>query len=329
MIQALQLVRIKKDAADILSRHGLTLPFDAAELVVTSKNICEPTWSTSVSTQLFDRIFPPSGPMEVLHFTKPHILPSILENKQLWLAAVTKNFDAGEYLAFVKEHGYASALSKSIRRELAANYFYTSFTAVGGASAQSHWDVFADRGTGFCLRFHLTPRNAELRRIQYQSGAKSLLTLIDEDLKAAVSRTFLPGGVARLTAFYLQQDLAYEDEIRLLVSNPPPSSKFKNGPDDYIAINISQGNPWCVLKLLGITCGQAADVPRVRKLAPRFSQGNPWCVLKLLEITCGQAADVPHVRQLARRFGFNNVTIDVRGGSAINRSGQLSQGGIP
>ena len=90
------------------------------------------------------------------------------------------------------------------------------------------------------MRFHLTPRNAELRRIQYQSNAKSLLTLIDEELKTAVSRTFSSHGVARLTAFYLQQHLAYEDEIRLLVSNPPPTSKFKSGPDDYIAIDIGQ-----------------------------------------------------------------------------------------
>ncbi|MGO9171321.1 MAG: hypothetical protein ACLP7P_05070 [Rhodomicrobium sp.] len=298
MIQALppamQLVRIRKDAAEILSRRGLTLPFDAAELVVTSKNICEPTWSTSVSTQLFDRIFPPLGPMEVLHFTKSQVLQSILEHHELWLATVAKNFDAGEYLAFIKEHGYASASSKSIRRELSTNYFYTSFTAVGSASAESHWNVFAASGTGYCLRFHLMPRNAEVRRIRYQAGAKSLLTLIDEELKAKVSRTFLPRGVARLTAFYLQQHLAYEDEIRLLVSNPPSASKFKSGPDDYIAIDIS--SPCCVARLLGID----------------IRQENPWCGVRLLGITCGQAADVPRVQQLARRFDFSNVTIEVR-----------------
>jgi hypothetical protein len=264
----MQLVRIRKDTADILSRHGLTLPFDAANLVVTPKNISEPTWSTSVSTQLFDRIFPPMGQMEVLHFTKLQNLESILEHRQLWLAAITKRFDEGEYLAFIEEHGY-SGDSESIRRDLAANFFYASFTAVSSASA-SHWNVFAEGGTGFCLRFHLTPSNAELRRIRYQSGSKSLLTLIDEDLKDAVSRTFLPRGVAQLTAFCLQQHLAYEDEIRLLASNPPLSSKFKSGPDDYIAIDISQDNPWCTVRLLSITCGQAADVPRVRQLAQRF-----------------------------------------------------------
>jgi hypothetical protein len=291
---AMQLVRIRKDAADILSRHGLTLPFDSTELIVTSKNICEPTWSSSVSTQLFDRIFPPSGPMEVLHFTKLSSVASILENKQLWLAAITKRFNEGEYKTFITEHGYASASSETIRRELAENYFYASFTVVGSASAHEHWDVFADRGTGFCLRFHLTPRNAELRRIQYQSGAKSLLTLIDEDLKAALGRTFLPRCVARLTAFHLQQDLAYEDEIRLLISNPSRSLKFKSGLDDYIAIDIGQGNPCRVLRLLGI------------------KQENPWCAVRLLSITCGQADDVARVRQLMKRFGFNNLAIDVR-----------------
>jgi hypothetical protein len=264
---ALRLVRKKEDAAAVLSKHGLTLPYDVSKLVVTAKNICEPSWSTQVSTKLLDRIFPPMPPTEVLHFTKPAILPSILRNRQLWLANVAKNFDAQEYLAFINEHGYASASSKKIRHELAAKLFYTSFTAPGSASADSHWNVFADGGAGFCLRFQLTPKNADLRRIRYQPATKSLLTLLDEDLKAGTGRTFLPRGVAKITAFSLKQHLAYEDEIRLLIANPPVTSKFKRGSDNYIAIPIGQFNPWCHVGLLRIMCGNVADVPSIKNLA--------------------------------------------------------------
>jgi hypothetical protein len=252
------MIQMKQEAERILAAHGLPLPYPCADLTITRKCVYEPTWSQEVSTRLLEQIFPSMGAAEVLHFTKPHILPSILQNKAIWLASVKKNFDAKEYLAFIKQHGYPSTASKSIRRELASNYFYMSFTAVGSASAASHWNVFADGGAGYCLRFQITPKLADLRRIQYHSGNPDALTLLDNDLKAAIGRTFFPRGTAKVTAFSLYQNLAYEDEIRLLVSNPPAGWKFSSNGNDYISINLGAANPTCDVELTRIACGRAA-----------------------------------------------------------------------
>lgn len=258
---------MRRDAARILSGHGLTLPYDAVELILTSRCLYEPTWSTEVSKQLLDRMFPIEGPMEVLHFTKPDVLPKILKSRALWLAPVSTHLDANEYRAFLKQNAYPTATSKKIRRELADNFYYASFTAVGSQSADSHWNVFADGGTGYCLRFHLEPNAAELRRIQYLDDEPSPLMALNDDLKAAIGRTFAPRGVARLTAFSLFKNLQYEDEIRLLVSNPPAEWKFKSNGDDRIAIEIGASNPVCGIELRSITCGRSDDLAQTRDLA--------------------------------------------------------------
>jgi hypothetical protein len=258
---------MKEEAARILSRHGLTLPYDRVELILTAKCLYEPTWSTEVSNQLLDRMFPIAGPMEVLHFTKPDVLPKVLKSRALWLAPVSKHLDANEYRAFLKQNAYSTATSKNIRRELACNFYYASFTAVGSQSAGSHWNVFADGGTGFCLRLQLEPKAADLRRIQYLDDGPSPLTALNGDLMAAIGRTFFPRGAARITAFSLFKNLQHEDEIRLLVSNPPAEWKFKSDGIDRIAIEIGAKNPVCNIELKSITCGRTGDVAQARVLA--------------------------------------------------------------
>lgn len=157
----------KRKAAEILEKHACALPYESADLQLIDGFVYEPTWSTVVSDDLLGRMFPKLGPTEVVHFTKPDTLPSILEKKQLWLATVAKNF-ATEYIAFLTEHAYAAAKSKQIRRELAECYFYASFTVPGSGSEASHWSTFADGGTGYRLRLQLSPRAADLREIRYE-----------------------------------------------------------------------------------------------------------------------------------------------------------------
>lgn len=261
----LALLQIKKSAARVLADHKLPFNLDPADLVVRPDFIYEPSWSTAVSDALLERMFPSLGATELVHFTKPHLLPDILKSRQLWLAAVSKNFDA-EYKAFLAEHNYTAASAK-IRRELAGAFFYASFTTPGSPSEDILWREFADLGTGYRLRFRLTPRAAELRAIRYQSTGNSLLTALDEDLIAATGRRFFPRGVARITAFSLRKSLAHEGETRLLVPNPPQAARFSHS-GDFIALQMGPNtNPWCQIELLGVTCGQAADVPKITALA--------------------------------------------------------------
>lgn len=262
----IDLLNKKRKAAEILEKHACDLPYESTDLQLIDGFVYEPTWSTVMSDDLLGRMFPKLGPTEVVHFTKPDIFPSILEKKQLWLATVAKNFDA-EYIAFLKEHAYAAAKSKQIRRELAECYFYASFTVPGSGSEPSHWCTFAKGGTGYRLRLQLSPRAADLREIRYDGSKKSLLTLLDEDLMEAIGCRFFPRSAAKLTAFSLRKSLAYEHETRLLVPNPVAPDRFIHNSDEYIALGIGSVGPWCDIELLAITCGRPEDVAAARKLA--------------------------------------------------------------
>ncbi len=262
----IELLNKKRKAAEILVKLVCALPYEPADLQLKNGFVYEPTWSTVVSDNLLGRMFPKLGPTEVVHFTKPDILASILDKKQLWLAPVAKNFDA-EYLAFLKEHAYAAAKSKQIRRELAECYFYASFTVPGSGSEASHWCTFADGGAGYRLRLRLSTRAADLREIRYEGVKKSLLKLLDEDLMTAVGGRFFPRSAAKLTAFCLRKSLAYEQETRLLVPNPVAADRFIHNGDEYIALGMGSAGPWCEIELLAITCGRPEDVANVRKLA--------------------------------------------------------------
>jgi hypothetical protein len=155
-----------------------------------------------------------------------------------------------------------------LRKELALCHFYLSCTEIGSLSAESHWRVFGEGDTGFRLRLRLTPAIAELRRIRYGSSpTPSLLSAVDADLLKRLKRTFLPQGVSRVAAFSLGRNLAYEDELRLLVSNPPTDWIKSDNEDSYITLPFDMNHSVCRVDLLGITCAQAADEPKIRQLA--------------------------------------------------------------
>jgi len=263
----LRTLRLKQEAARVLRLHGLTLPYDAAELHLTHRHVYEPAGRRDVSDQLLDKMFPRLRDMDVWHFTKPEVLPLIVRSRSLRLYAVSKHLDGNEYRSFLREHGYAAGSSKQLRKELADRHFYVSCTEVGSESAESHWRVFADGGKGCHLRLRLTPKIGDLRRIRYGSPERALLTKIDAALREGIKRTFFPQGASRVAAYSLGSHLSYEDELRLLVSNPPEQTIIEDGGYRYIALSLNKDNDACRVDLLGITCGQAADVAVVRECA--------------------------------------------------------------
>lgn len=261
-------IRMQNDVVQILQSHGITPPA-SSEILITERSVGEPTWSHMMSDQILDATFPKTEATDALHFTLPHALRSILEHGQLWLAPVARNISEGEYKEFAKEHGFSSAQMEKIRRELAECYYYTSFSPVGTFAEPKHWKEFAAGGLGYCLRFHLEPKDADLRRIQYADGQTRLYSRINEDVRQRLGRTLVPWGIARLSAFYLNKKYQDEDEIRLLVPNP--SDVFQEGNQKYFAIGLDADNQWCRLTLEEIICGQKNDLPSVEDMLRKNS----------------------------------------------------------
>lgn len=254
----------KQTAAAIFARRNLPLPYGAQELHLTPAHVYEAAGTRAVSDALLERMFPTLPAMELWHFTKPDILPQIIQQKKIRLSSVARHLDANEYRSFLEEHGYSAAESKKLREKLAGCHFYLSCTEVGSGSELSHWNVFADGGDGYRLRLRVSPVKGDLRRIRYRPDERSLLSELDEDLKREIGRTFFPFGVSRVTAFSLRQGLGYEDEVRLMVSNPPRDWVLGSGKERYIEIDFATDNEACRIDLVGVTCGRSKDVPIIK-----------------------------------------------------------------
>lgn len=270
----MQAIQDKRTAAEIFESHGLAMPFDASELVLTGVGVYEPSYSREVSNQVLDGMFPREGALEAWHFTTQSTLQEILRCGELWLASITKRLDEGEYEVFAREHGFASANDTTQRTDLARNYFYTSFSPIGSGAEDRHWQIFG-RGEGVRLRFKLSPQTAELRRIVYhQDSNPSILASLNKELSTRIGRVFTPWSVARVSAFRLPEDLSYEDEIRLLVGNPPEQGRPVIDGHEYFRLPIDTMNEWCNVHLREIACDRSVDRAAVEDLVQHSTFKN-------------------------------------------------------
>jgi hypothetical protein len=111
-------IHIRREVVNILRNNEITPP-ESADLAITERSVCERSGSRTMSDQILEATFPKTGATDALHFTLPSVLPSILQNRQLWLAPVAKNIGEGEYDEFARENGFASAEMDGIKHELA------------------------------------------------------------------------------------------------------------------------------------------------------------------------------------------------------------------
>jgi hypothetical protein len=105
--------------------------------------------------------------------------------------------------------------------------------------------------------------------MRYQDGHPTLLKEIDADFQAKLQRVFLPWRISQLCAFYLTTTFKGEDELRLLISNPPTDRRFDHNGDAYIAIPIGIDNDMCRLDLIEVYCGSKALIAPTRELLER------------------------------------------------------------
>jgi hypothetical protein len=260
-------------AKEILESFGIDVPIAPYDFITDAKLVSDPSTSSAISDQILDRMFPRSDPCEALHYTGATTLQSIVSGKQLWLAWVQKNIDCDEYTTFADDHGYSGYFQidpkgKHVYEHITRSMYYASFTPAAMPNNDDLWQTFGN--DEHCLRFRIEPRPvAQFRRMQYQDGHPTLLKEIDAAFRARVQRIFLPRRISQLCAFYLTQSFKGEDELRLLIPNPPPERTFDHAGDTYIAIPIGAENDMCRLDLLEVYCGSQALVDPTRELLDR------------------------------------------------------------
>jgi hypothetical protein len=202
-------------------------------------------------------------PCDLHHYTSVASLAGIASSRELRLYAVRKRIDQGELDTFARKHrlkGYLdSSAGEPIYQELSDDLFYTSFARLTSKNETGMWTVFADAGKGVRLQFRLAPRAAELRAVQYNTPARTLLNEVNDSLTAA-GEPSLPWTTSKIGAFYLPSTLEDEDEVQLLIKRHPGGRDDgkHDGAHEYWPVPIGTDNDICCLDLIGIHLGPNA-----------------------------------------------------------------------
>jgi hypothetical protein len=153
-------------------------------------------------------------------------------------------------------------------KELSDDIFYTSFADPATSDANMMWASFSGGGTGVRLKFRVEPGYADLRPIQYENPARTLLTELNHALASEGEPPFLPWTISRIGAFYLPSALHYEGEVRLMLK------RHKNGLNEarsdagceYWPVSIGSDNPVCRIKLCDIAAGSKCDPAEIKRI---------------------------------------------------------------
>ena len=139
--------------------------------------------------------------------------------------------------------------------------FYTSMTRPGGGDEFDLWRAFAEGGAGVRLKLSVLPSRADLRAIQYEMPADTLLTKLNSALASEGEPPFVPWTLSKIGAFSLPSTLCREDEVRLLIKRYPKGrdDTLPDGSDRYWPLPIGQSNDFCQIDLVEIQLGPVAQ----------------------------------------------------------------------
>lgn len=261
--------KVAKIFRPVLAKYGLEHLFDELKLHIRKERITELSYCRRLSDGILTAMFPKEAvPSELFHYTKLSLLRSIASSGELRLYWVRKRIGQGELDTFANTHGLEGYLKSSkgkppFYKELSDDIFYTSLTRPGSQNEDDLWNVFAEGGRGVRLKLQVAPVRArsDLRPIQYETPAQTLLNELNGALANESEPPFVPWTISRIGAFYLPSILHREDEVRLMIK------RYKDGrndaradpPDEYWPIPLNSPNDYCRMDLLEIHPGANAN----------------------------------------------------------------------
>jgi hypothetical protein len=83
-------------------------------------------------------------------------------------------------------------------KELSDDIFYTSFADLARSDENMIWASFSESGRGVRLKFRLEPGSGDLRPIQYENPARTLLIELNRALAAQGEPPFMPWTISRI-----------------------------------------------------------------------------------------------------------------------------------
>lgn len=250
------------------------------KVTITTNSIVEQNSYSAITDTITASDMPEiTGQTTLDHYTSMAGFRGIMESGELRLAPVSRRLDQGELGPFALDHGLQGYINgngtpTALLKEAAEDLFYASLTA---APPDDHlWETFGERGTGYRLRFEITPGPAgRLRAIRYQSG-RTLLKQVNDALIAHNLPRFVLRGVSRIGAYYLPLVLSTEKETRLLAKRfaqvPSPVNTTDTGA--YWPVPIGASNDTADIRLVEIGV-RGRDLTIVRTRLPEWCANVP------------------------------------------------------
>ena len=276
---AIEEIRRRKVVASIicnvLQARGIFLPDFHNEIQVREGIVVENTsQKAGLSRAIFDSMFPKEpAPSTLSLYTDTGAFQGIVAAGELRLHPIKKRLGpGGELEAFAKAHGLQGYLDapkgQALYETFSKDLFYISLTRHPTKNPSDLWGAFA-QSTGVRLEFRIDPKQSDLRPIRYeQKGVSTLLLEINKALLNAGEPPFVPWTISRIGAFYLDETVSGEAEIRLLVKRPDGATTpvLQGSVHEYWPIPIGAPNPYALIDLVGIEVSPWGDRAAVEAL---------------------------------------------------------------
>lgn len=222
----------EQDIRDVLDKY-LGRPSGDQPLLITRQVVTDRVFDTFPYSNVIINDFAPSvnEPAICYHYTNRPSSDSIANNKCLRLYWLRKLLSEDEYKTFYEHLGfYGSLRTKDPEdpfgyRKLCSDIFVFSFTDTLN-NQERMWETFGDSGHGARIKFKITPKVTDLRRMHYGNNLNgSKLFKVNKELTERFNIKFIPYGLSKMGSFHLPKDYySKESELRMLI---------KNGTDDY------------------------------------------------------------------------------------------------
>ena len=227
----------------------------------------------TLSDALLSYMFPAQNtPCALFHYTKLSAFKAVVSSQQLRLMALRKRVGQGELDTFAEKHSLKRYLDsfagEPYFKELSDDIFYASFADPAESDENMMWASFSEGGTGVRLKFRLEPGYGDLRPIQYENPARTLLMELNHALVVEGEPPFMSWTISRIGAFYLPSTLHYEGEVRLMLKRHKDglNQARSDAGYEYWPVSIGSDNLVCRIDVCEIAAGPNCDRTEIKQI---------------------------------------------------------------
>lgn len=267
-----ELAKLVEDINTILKGKNVNWQITDKQIEFTSDQIHNIfLQDKTFSNILFDSCFPKPIAKKFSHYTNFSAFTNIVSSNTIRLYNLHKNYTAGEFIEFYKDHKITGYNDKkkvfgmsSDSDTLMSEIFCFCLTEFGHDRFDTYkWRDFADFGKGVRIDFEINPHISEFRKIFYPNPPKSGIPLLNDLFSVIPAKYKLPinlTGMSKMGSYYIKNDLNTENEYRFLIKRTSEEYLARYlqpivDKDKIAYINLAFNSPFADFKIVSVQPG--------------------------------------------------------------------------